>query len=33
MKAYEQAGYDFARDDANWQSLPSGTLYDETGAP
>jgi len=30
MKAYEQAGYDFARDDSNWQSFPSGTLYDET---
>jgi NTE family protein len=29
LKAYEQAGYDFAVDDSNWSCIPAHPLYDE----
>jgi hypothetical protein len=29
MKGYEQAGYDFASNDANWSCIPAGPLFDE----
>jgi NTE family protein len=30
LKAYEQAGYDFAANDANWTCVPAAPLYDES---
>jgi NTE family protein len=32
MSGYEQAGYEFARVESNWQTIPAGPLYDQSAA-